>query len=82
MPPFHLAFPVHDLDQARKFYGQVRSANMSLDATRIVANHTLTGSVYVTGYPYVCDTRCAHRFLAALKAGHQTGLLIAINATV
>jgi extradiol dioxygenase family protein len=21
MPPFHLAFPVHDLDQARAFYG-------------------------------------------------------------
>ena len=23
MPPFHLAFPVHDLDSARAFYGQL-----------------------------------------------------------
>ncbi|MEL7545500.1 MAG: VOC family protein [Pseudomonadota bacterium] len=23
MPPFHLAFPVHDLDQARSFYGEL-----------------------------------------------------------
>ncbi|HEY1090825.1 MAG TPA: glyoxalase, partial [Burkholderiaceae bacterium] len=23
IPPFHLAFPVHDLDQARRFYGGV-----------------------------------------------------------
>lgn len=23
MPPFHLAFPVHDLAKARQFYGQV-----------------------------------------------------------
>lgn len=23
IPPFHLAFPVHDLCQARQFYGQV-----------------------------------------------------------
>lgn len=23
IPPFHLAFPVHDLDVARKFYGEV-----------------------------------------------------------
>ncbi|HLL59857.1 MAG TPA: VOC family protein [Allosphingosinicella sp.] len=23
LPPFHLAFPVHDLDEARAFYGEV-----------------------------------------------------------
>jgi uncharacterized protein len=23
MPPFHLAFPVHDLDSARRFYGEL-----------------------------------------------------------
>ena len=23
MPPFHLAFPVHDIAVARKFYGEV-----------------------------------------------------------
>lgn len=23
IPPFHLAFPVHDLDEARRFYGEV-----------------------------------------------------------
>lgn len=23
MPPFHLAFPVHDLDAARRFYGEL-----------------------------------------------------------
>eukprot|EP00892_Ulva_mutabilis_P007550 jgi/Ulvmu1/5167/UM021_0184.1 len=36
MPPFHLAFPVHDLTKAREFYGQVLGCSEGRSSDRWV----------------------------------------------
>jgi uncharacterized protein len=59
--PFHLAFPVHDLAEARRFYGDVmgcaqgRSSDHWIDfdfyGHQIVAHHDLSAHAVVTSNP-------------------------------
>ncbi|MGA8009570.1 MAG: VOC family protein [Thiomonas sp.] len=66
MPPFHLAFPVHDISAARKFYGEVLGCSEGRSSPDWV-DFNFFGHQIVA---HLAPSECGHKQLSAVD-GHD-----------